>query len=198
MQSSIRPGFGDAVAQPQEVFRIAMQAMACPGSSFRVNAGLKPPAPLNGAAAALLLTLCDFETTVWLDGALSDTPGVAEFVRFHTGARLVDAPADAAYAVVSNAEHMLPLTCFAQGTAEYPDRSATLILQVAELKAAGWKLEGPGIQDHRLFAASPLPSDFARQAKANRALFPCGIDMFFVTDLGLAALPRSTRLTETA
>ena len=153
---------------------------------------------IGATAAALLLALCDFETPVWLDGALSDTPGVAAFVRFHTGARLVDAPGDTAYAVVSDARHMLPLTCFAQGTPEYPDRSATLILQVDELKAAVWKLEGPGIERDRLFSAFPLPSDFVGQVRANRAQFPCGVDMFFTTPAALAALPRSTRLTEMA
>jgi alpha-D-ribose 1-methylphosphonate 5-triphosphate synthase subunit PhnH len=198
LKSSIQPGFSDVVAQSQSVFRIAMQAMARPGSIFGVKAALRPPAPLNPTTAALLLTLCDFETSVWLDGGLSDTPGIAEFVRFHTGARLVDVPVDAVYAVVSDAQRMLPLTCFAQGMPEYPDRSATLILQVDALRSSGWKLEGPGIQGDQLFSASPLPSDFLRQARANRGQFPCGVDMYFTTDVALAALPRGTRLTEAA
>jgi alpha-D-ribose 1-methylphosphonate 5-triphosphate synthase subunit PhnH len=197
LQSSVGQGFRDAVAQSQSVFRIAMQAMACPGHFFDVTPDLNPPAPLNSTSAALLLTLCDFETTVWFDASLAAAPGVAEFVRFYTGSRLIEAPGDAAYAVVSEPQHMLPLACFAQGTAEYPDRSATLILQVAALKTAGWKLEGPGIHAHRFFSASPLPADFVQQARTNRGLFPRGVDMFFTTDGALAALPRSTRLTET-
>jgi alpha-D-ribose 1-methylphosphonate 5-triphosphate synthase subunit PhnH len=195
-QISIQPGFADAVAQSQSVFRIAMEAMARPGRILGVRAGLKPPAPLNPTTAALLLTLCDFETTVWLDAALTDTPGVAGFVRFHTGARLVGAPGEAAYAVVSDARRMLPLASLAQGTAEYPDRSATLIMQVAELNASGWRLEGPGIRGDQMFSASPLPDDFVQQARVNRGRFPRGVDTFFTTDKELAALPRSTRLTE--
>jgi alpha-D-ribose 1-methylphosphonate 5-triphosphate synthase subunit PhnH len=196
--SSLQPGFGDAVAQSQSLFRLAMEAMARPGSILGVSLDLQPPAPLDRTAAALLLTLCDFETPIWLDAILADTPGVAEFVRFHTGARLVDAPAEATYAVVADAQGMLPLASFAQGTPEYPDRSATLIVQVARLQAAGWKLEGPGIRGHALFSASPLSADFVHQARANRGQFPCAVDMFFTTRTALAALPRSTRLTEAA
>jgi alpha-D-ribose 1-methylphosphonate 5-triphosphate synthase subunit PhnH len=196
MQSSLEPGFADAVTQSQSVFRIAMQGMARPGNILDITPDLKPPLPLDPTAAALLLTLCDFETPVWLDGALADTPGVAEFVRFHTGARLVDAPGEAAYAVISDARRILPLASFAQGTPEYPDRSATLILQVAELHVSGWTLEGPGVHGEQRFSASPLPDDFLRQVRVNRGQFPCGVDMFFTTGFALAALPRSTRLAE--
>ena len=155
MQSSIRPGFGDAVAQSQAVFRIAMEAMARPGKILHLSAGLTPPAPLSATAAALLLTLCDFETPVWLDPALAESEAVAQFIRFHTGARLVAAPVDAAYAAICDAARVPPLASFAQGTPEYPDRSATLVLQVRELRPAGWKLEGPGINGHALFSRFP-------------------------------------------
>jgi alpha-D-ribose 1-methylphosphonate 5-triphosphate synthase subunit PhnH len=93
---------------------------------------------------------------------------------------------------------MPPLTAFPQGTPDYPDRSTTLILQVGELRTGGWRLEGPGILGHALFSASPLPPDFASQVQANRARFPCGVDLFFATDAEIAALPRSTCLTETS
>jgi alpha-D-ribose 1-methylphosphonate 5-triphosphate synthase subunit PhnH len=198
LQSSIQPGFGDAVAQSQAVFRIAMQAMSRPGQRLSVKPGLISPAPLNAVAAALLLTLCDFETTLWLDPPLADTTSVAEFVRFHTGARLVAVPADATYAIISKPLHMPPLTSFAQGTPEYPDRSATLILQVEAVQGMDWKLEGPGIRGHALFSARPVPVEFAHQLRTNRNSFPCGIDIFFATNVELAALPRSTRLTEIA
>jgi alpha-D-ribose 1-methylphosphonate 5-triphosphate synthase subunit PhnH len=194
----MQPGFGDAVAGSQSMFRIAMDAMARPGRHLAVAAGLRAPAPLDATAAALLLTLCDFETPVWLDPPLNDSTCVAEFVRFHTGARLVADAGDAAYAVISDAARMPTLASFAQGTLDYPDRSATVILQVRELRTAGWKLEGPGIRGHALFKASPLPADFVQQARANRAQFPCGVDMFFTTGDAIAALPRSTRLTEIA
>jgi alpha-D-ribose 1-methylphosphonate 5-triphosphate synthase subunit PhnH len=198
IQSPIPAGFRNAAAESQAVFRIAMNAMARPGRQVPLHTGLAPPAPLAPTAAALLLALADFETPVWLDPPLADAIGVAEFVRFHTGARLVGSAADAAFAVVADAARMPPLAALPQGTPEYPDRSATLILQVDTLRASGWRLEGPGVAGHALFSAGPVAPDFAVQARANRGRFPCGVDIFFATGDAIAALPRSTRLMEIA
>lgn len=197
IQSPIPPGFTNAVAESQVVFRAAMEALACPGRRRPLHASLAPPPPLAPTTAALLLALADFETPVWLDPPLADAMGVAAFVRFHTGARVVGSAADAAFAVIGDPARMPPLASFPQGTPEYPDRSATLILQVETLRDSGWRLEGPGIPGHALFSASPLPAGFAAQTRANRGRFPCGIDILFATGDAIAALPRSTRLMET-
>lgn len=194
---SIQPGVRDAVRESQSIFRLAMHAMARPCHALVITPGFKAPSPLSTPAAALLLALCDFETPVWLDPALAKNVGIAEFLRFHTGARLVASHVDAVYAVISDAARMPPLASFAQGTPEYPDRSATLIVQVGELRTSGWKLEGPGILDHAHFSASPLPSDFVQQTRSNRSKFPCGVDVFFTTQTKIAALPRSVSVTET-
>jgi alpha-D-ribose 1-methylphosphonate 5-triphosphate synthase subunit PhnH len=195
---TIQPGFPDSVSGSQAVFRIAMDAMARPGRCLAIEADLTPPRPLGPAAAALLLALCDFETRVWLDPPLAGEASVPEYVRFHTGARLVSDPAEAAWAVVSDTARMPPLAAFAQGTADYPDRSATLILEVGAFAASEWRLEGPGILGHALFSASPLPGDFVEQLRANRRRFPCGVDIFLTSGREIAALPRSTRLMESA
>ena len=146
--------------------------------------------------AALLLTLCDFETPVWLDAALADSTGVRELLRFHTGARFVATPREAAFAAISDSLRMPPLADFAQGTADYPDRSTTLIIGVRSLSTQDWRLEGPGINGHVHFAAAPLPAGFAAQMRANRAAFPRGVDVLLVTEDAIAALPRSVVLTE--
>jgi alpha-D-ribose 1-methylphosphonate 5-triphosphate synthase subunit PhnH len=69
-------------------------------------------------------TLCDFLTPVWLDPPLADSARVAAFARFRTGSWLAASPAEAAFAVIADGARMLELTAFAQGTPEYPDRSA--------------------------------------------------------------------------
>lgn len=195
---ALQPALRDAVRDSQSVFRLAMDAMAGPGRILGLSAQLAAPAPLHAPAAALLLTLCDFETGLWLDPPLARGAGVVEFLRFHTGARIVAAPADADFAVISAAASMPALAQFRQGTPEYPDRSATLIVQVESLTARGWKLEGPGISATATFSAAPLPADFARKLGPNRSAFPCGVDIFFATRDQLAALPRSTTVTEAA
>ena len=195
---TLEPAFRDPVRQSQSVFRLAMEAMASPGRIVALRSGLAPPAPLNGPAAALLLTLCDYQTPVWLDPALVESTDVATFLRFHTGAGLVRAPSDATFAAIADAMATPPLSTFAQGTPTYPDRSTTLIVQVETLADDGWRLEGPGIRDSTRLRAAPLPADFVDRLRANRAAFPCGVDIFLASANAVAALPRSVRVTEAA
>lgn len=197
---AVAPALASALrdAECQRVFRRAMEAMASPGRILTCDVRIAPPAPLLATTAALLLTLCDFETPLWLDRPLAGNAEVASFLRFHTGAGLVARPSDCALAVIADPLHMPALSSFTQGTAEFPDRSATLILQLQALAAEGWALQGPGIRCTQRLTGSPLPSDFAQQLRRNRSAFPCGVDLFLVATSSLVALPRSVRLTETA
>lgn len=191
-------GFSDPVRQSQAIFRAALDAMAHPGRIKRLPAVLDAPAPLLPTSACLLLALADYETSIWLDETMAEAPAVADFLRFHTGARLVPACRDADFAVVAVSTNLSPLASFAQGTPEYPDRSTTLIVQVETLVNDGWRFRGPGIPDIATFRAAPLPADFPKQLTANRERFPCGVDLVFVTPTDIAALPRSARIVETA
>jgi alpha-D-ribose 1-methylphosphonate 5-triphosphate synthase subunit PhnH len=192
----LQPGFRDPVRQSQSLFRLAMRAMSSPGTIAACDVALAPPPPLLPLAAALVLTLCDFETPVWFDQPLAGSADVAAFLRFHTGARSVLAPAEAAFAVVAWSARLPALADFAQGTRDYPDRSTTLIVQVETLGPRDWRLQGPGVRDLAGFSAAPLPDQFVSQLRANRAQFPCGVDIFFVTRNAIAALPRSVRVVE--
>ena len=179
----------------QAVFRAVMDAMAHPG---RVNplAALPSewPKPLNAGAAAVALCLVDFETPLWLDGAAHDG-GAAAWLRFHTGARITGDPCEAAFAFVTDPGNAPDFQAFALGSLDYPDRSATFVLQVEAFGSGTVRtLAGPGIKDTAPFSASPLPDDFDARLAANRALAPRGVDFIFVSSSAVAALPRSTRL----
>ena len=182
---AVSGGFADAPIEGAAAFRAAMSAMARPGRIERV-VGAAPPAPVSVAAGVLLLTLCDADTPLHLVGRI-DTDAVRAWVAFHTGAPLV-ARGEAAFALGSW-EALLPLESYRQGQPEYPDRSATLIVEMERLDAAGATLEGPGIETQARFAL-PDPAAFRR----NHALFPLGLDFFFTCGDRLAALPRSTRV----
>jgi len=93
--------------------------------------------------------------------------------------------------------HNMPaFDAFAQGSMEYPDRAATLVLQVERLSDdGGMHLSGPGIKGSRTLAAFPLPADFATRMRDNRALFPRGVDIILAAGTRLAALPRSVHVT---
>ncbi|RBI85909.1 phosphonate C-P lyase system protein PhnH [Rhodosalinus halophilus] len=182
---AVSGGFQDAPEEAAVAFRAAMSALARPGRIERV-AGAAPPAPLSVAAGVLLLTLCDADTPLHLAGGV-DTEAVRAWVGFHTGAPLVGR-GRAAFAL-GRWEALLPLDSYPCGTPEYPDRSATLIVEMERLAPEGMQLEGPGIEAR---AELGLPERAA--FRQNHARFPLGLDFFFTCGERLAALPRSTRV----
>lgn len=183
LDKALTGGFSDAPVQSARAFRAALHALARPGRIETLE-GAEAPAPVSPAAATLLLTLCDAETPLYLAPG-HDGQAVRDWIAFHIGAPVVG-PSVAAFALGSWAA-LAPLDRFAIGTPEYPDRSATLIVEVERLAAEGARLTGPGIETE---AALSLPEGPA--FRANRALFPLGLDFYFTAGSRLAALPRTT------
>jgi|SRR5215510_9567988 len=194
---SLPPGFANPVLSAQSTFRCIMDALARPATVRILPEHLLAPRPLSCGAAAVALTLCDHDTPVWLDAPLAAAPNVVSWLRFHTGATVVAKPAEAAFAVIGAPAQAPPFDAFALGTAEYPDRSTTLILQIDSLtQGQPLTFVGPGIRQGALLRARPLPHDIRKRLAANRALFPRGIDLVLVTETAIAAIPRSARLTD--
>jgi alpha-D-ribose 1-methylphosphonate 5-triphosphate synthase subunit PhnH len=186
------PGFTDPVHDAQRCFRRVLDAVAHPGQIYDIGGGLRspPPAPLDIAAASVLLTLCDVETALFLSPRVQPT---AAYLRFHCGAPLALDPAEAAFAVFADAGDLPLLDAFALGTDEYPDRSTTLVLQVRSLDVgSGATLRGPGIADARRLSIGSVGASFWPQRIALQKLFPRGLDTIFTCGSRLAALPRST------
>jgi alpha-D-ribose 1-methylphosphonate 5-triphosphate synthase subunit PhnH len=185
------PGFADPVRGAQASFRAVLDAMARPGSLHPAGADLTPPAPLGAAAAAVLLTLADQDTAVFLAPAFAPA---RDWIVFHCGAPIV-ADAQAADFVLTDA---LPdLAALDTGSDEGPEDAATVIVQLPHLGAGRvWRLAGPGLRVPEDFAADGLPGDFARAWAANHALYPRGVDLILCAGATLAALPRSVAVTE--
>jgi len=185
------PGFSDAVTAAQKMFRLALEAMAHPGRIVETPPDLLPTnqSGLSDAMAALALTLLDFETPVWLDHALAQARG---FLRFHCSAPIVATPNSSRFAFAADLAALPALDEFDLGTAEYPDRSTTLILEVADLAAGiGLNLRGPGIAETTgLLVRGPAPG-FWRERQALAPHFPLGLDLFLTSGRRLAALPRT-------
>ena len=179
-------GFADPARDGARAFRAALQAMARPGRIETV-AGLAPPAPCSPAAAALIVTLCDTTTPLYLAPS-HDVVALRDWIVFHTGAPLAVAPEAAIFALGTWAA-LQPVARFAIGTPAYPDRSATLIVEMDGLRPEGAVLRGPGIADH---ARLSLPEVAA--FRDNRRRFPLGFDCYFTCGDRLAGLPRSTRV----
>jgi alpha-D-ribose 1-methylphosphonate 5-triphosphate synthase subunit PhnH len=183
------PGFADPVRDAQSVFRAVLGAMSRPGQLFQVAHGLTPPAPLEVATAAVLLTLVDAETPVFLAREFAEA---GEWITFHCGAQLVETAAP--FAVTTR---MPPLGSLEAGSDEAPESSATLILQVAALgEGDAYVLSGPGLKEPSTLRATGLPDDFATVWASNHALFPRGIDLILCASDKLTALPRTVTVRE--
>ncbi len=175
-------------------FRPILDAMANPGRIQRFAPLLSPPPGLSAEAAAVALTLCDFQTPIWLGQGLR-TPAVEHYLRFHAGAPLTRVASEAFFVFADANQGVPPLELFPKGTSEYPDRSATVIIQTAGLRSdAGITLRGPGILAERQLAVDGLDEDFWRQMIVSRMDFPLGIDVIFVGPETIAAVPRSTQI----
>ncbi|CAN1495278.1 PhnH Uncharacterized enzyme of phosphonate metabolism [Paracoccaceae bacterium] len=178
-------GFIDAPVQSAHAFRAGLEALARPGTLHSLT-GATPPAPLSVAAGVLILTLCDGTTPVHLAGD-HDSAAVRDWITFHVGAPLV--VAEKAMFAIGTWPAIQPVGRFAIGQPDYPDRSATLFIEMATLAKSGPRLSGPGIKgDSRL--SLPETDAFI----ANRALFPLGFDCFFTAGSLVAGLPRSTNV----
>jgi alpha-D-ribose 1-methylphosphonate 5-triphosphate synthase subunit PhnH len=184
--------FPEPVLASQAVFRAVMDAFARPGAVRPLPPAPGAPPPLSATAAAVALALLDYETPVWLDAALSSETEVADWIRMATGARVTNDPREAAFALIASPALTPAFDVFAVGSAEYPDRSTTLVLQVDRFGSGErLSLSGPGVKHTQGLASEPLPPDFPARLAANRALFPCGVDVILVSPTAVAALPRS-------
>ena len=184
------PGFADPVTDSQAAFRCVLDAMARPGRIHAVTAPAGPPPPLSRAAAAVLLTLVDAETPLFLDEAAESA---RDWVLFHCGAPLVAAEA----ADFALALRPLALDTLQAGSDEAPELGATLVLQVEALgEGAALRLSGPGLATPAGLRVRGLPPGFAAEWAANRARFPRGVDVILCAGDQLAALPRSVRIKE--
>lgn len=192
----IQGGFLHPVENAQTVFSAVMNAMARPGTVIETQAAIVPPKPLNPVCAAVLLGLCDSDTPVWMDPEHSGFGAVDAWLSFHTGARLTGEKQDAAFAVIADTEVPFRPGEFANGSQEYPDRSATIIFQVFGFEEQPrWTLQGPGIKESCAFQPVGIADGFIEGWSRNHALFPRGVDVIFTGPAHLAALPRSTRVT---
>lgn len=214
-------GFSDGVMQSQQTFRSALQALAHPGSVHDIDADCGVPTGLSRGMTAMLLTLTDVDTPVWLPADID--AAVPQFLRFHCGCPLVNEPMQARFVVVPRGCAAPDLAQCHPGDPAYPDTSTTLLLEVSALQADSQTgappfgavdghgqavlrqaeglvvdpdleqivLTGPGINGQRTLSVSGLAQDFWTQWRANHGLFPLGVDVFLIQGNRLCGLPRT-------
>jgi alpha-D-ribose 1-methylphosphonate 5-triphosphate synthase subunit PhnH len=151
---------------------------------------------MPAAIVTVLLTLVDQDTAIWLDQPYASDDELRAQIAFHCGAPIVSEPERSAFAFVSDASRIGDFSRFASGEPDFPDRSTTLVVQTEKFHLGSHVFTGPGIPEPRGFGAERLSADFPSQWRRNRGSFPLGVDLIFVTEAAVVALPRSLRLLE--
>jgi len=197
-------GFSNPTVCSQAVFRQSLVALSLPGQAQAIDPSLSSPAiqvPLNAnaAAAALLLALLDQDCKVWLSSGFANS-NAAAWLRFHTGCTLVTESSQADFVWVAHAHEIPVFDHLAQGNAQYPEQSATCVVQVLDFATApsadAWTLTGPGIQGTGHLKLVGLADTFASERRRSQVHAPCGIDFFFTHNDTLIGLPRSTHVKD--
>lgn len=191
--NSLAGGFVDPVMDSQAVFRTILEAMATPLTVHALGAAGRQLPPFHPATLSICLALLDLDTPLWIQpGAPGEGP-LQTFLRFHCGCPLVETAARARFALIHEPSSMPPLTAFDPGTAEFPDRSATLIIQTDGFDAGQVDtFRGPGIRHRNRLGIAGLPSGFWDSLAAANAAFPLGIDCIFTAGNSVCAAPRTT------
>lgn len=188
----IAAGFRDPVDAAQRCFRVLLEAMSRPGKVVRLDGELPvPPPPLLPTTWAVVTSLLDRETPLWVEPGLANE-ALVDSLRFHVGCRLADDPHCAAFAIVT-ARGLPPLPRFNHGEPDYPDRSTTVIVEVEALASGhGVALSGPGIDGTVPLHAAAMKPSFWAEWRANHAGYPLGVDVILADGASIACLPRST------
>ncbi|MFM7330561.1 MAG: phosphonate C-P lyase system protein PhnH [Brachymonas sp.] len=192
----VRPGFYDAALGSQTVFRTALTALSHPGRVIDMPLVSELPRTGHGAAAMLLEALLDSDCGIWLSASLANSDAAA-WLRFHTGCRWAADAATARFVWVAQGDQLPALAALDAGTDEYPDQSATCVVEVPTLhpaEHADMALTGPGIATEQLLAVEGLPEDFINQWACNHQRFPRGVDLFLASATHIIGLPRSTHI----
>lgn len=204
---SMRAGFRDPVTDSQATFRALMSAMAEPGlwQSLVLTAEPIPNEPAG--LLSLALALLDSEVSFYS----KDFPQTNEAIRFYSGASIQSA-AKADF-IFLNAEtlrfkerddQLLSfLGSLKVGEELAPETSSTLVVTLDDTfshisrdspQSLSLLLEGPGISAERHMNDLGLSSLFWNWRRQQQSLYPLGIDIVFIHEARVLALPRSTRL----
>lgn len=192
---NLLPGFSDPIFDSQRTFRQVLKAMSYPGRVIPLEMAIASPHPLYSTTAAICLTLLDPETPLWMDR--SDLCEITDWLRFHCGCPLVDSPSHATFGLLTQGFEERLIDQFPVGEEEFPERSATLLVQVSGFQAgAGRSFKGPGIKTEERLEVHGLLDTFWKAWQRNQRLYPLGVDALFISPSALVGLPRTIEVRE--
>jgi alpha-D-ribose 1-methylphosphonate 5-triphosphate synthase subunit PhnH len=203
--SSISAGFSDEAFGSQAVFRVVLTALSEPGQWRELGCDAPVPEYGQSAAAAALLALLDPDCVLWVSPELAKG-AVPAWLRFHTGCRVTSLPREANFLWFHALDAVLPFTEFALGSDEYPDQSATVLIDFSPpldkaFKTPKLSLTGPGINEavhvvlsEQIEISEEKFNGLLVAVQLNQALFPRGVDVLLCAGTRVLGLPRTTCL----
>ena len=196
---NVIPGFTHEAFGSQAVFRTSLNAMSYPGRPLEIPLDCVLPSLGHGAAAALLLGLLDSDTTLWMSPSVREGDA-GPWLRFHTGCQVSDDVNNAQFIWVAHSDSLPQISSMMQGSEDYPDQSATCIIEIQDfdMESEELVLQGPGIDGNCSLKVLGLPDAFVEQWQNNHRIFPRGIDVFLTNASHIVGLPRTTRISRKA
>ncbi len=191
----------DEVFDAQLHFRIILDAMAKPGIIKTID-GVKinPPQGIHHASSLIGFALLNADTC--FSSVQLNQKEIAEYLLLNTGAPFVtEASADFIFMDGMQPAELIASIKF--GTLEYPENSATIIIDVEEISdsmnegSLSLILSGPGIENqHRVFIKGMGEQIISFRSEVN-AEYPLGIDMI-LTDLNnrMICIPRTSKIVQ--
>jgi alpha-D-ribose 1-methylphosphonate 5-triphosphate synthase subunit PhnH len=185
------PGFQDSIHDSQRTFRALLDANSRPGRLYQIDAEMSVPVGLKPACGAAVLTLLDLDVLVWLQPSFSAS--VKAWLLFHTGCRFTEDPEKADFALIQDLATLGELSIFNWGTAEKPETSTTLLIQLESFETGKTViLTGAGILEQQLITPT-LPQNFWNFWNQNYQAYPQGLDVFLFTENLVMGLPRTAK-----
>jgi len=184
----------EEVFDAQEQFRIVLDAMAHPGKIYQLkDFDFETPSALSNASAVIAFALLNADTSFHTLG----NSQLSEYLSVNTGA-IQETFERADFVFIqgnSNAEFLFRLK---HGTLSYPEDSATLLIEVAEINkfyldgCTEIIFRGPGVEfENRVFFRG-LSMEILAAVKEINFEFPLGIDLIFCDKNNqIVGLPRS-------
>ncbi len=177
----------------RRMFEIAWDALRTPGLRFDLPSSAPPVAGLYPATAALCQTLALAGRSLWVDQPRHSQ--IRRWCHRHTEARLVASPAQADFTLVTHPSRLPPLYHLNIGDGSDPATATTLLIQLPMLDyqlELIWSTDrGKGSPPRALHG---LPHTFWHQREELQEMLPWGIDIFFLHDCSLVALPRTVHV----
>lgn len=196
--STLISGFENPVLDSLSNFRQLSDVIARPGKVAELPK-LIGPQGIYKTSFSFFLTLLDTKSSLYLSDEYR-VDSVTKNVAFHCNCSC-DVNANKADFALVNGANPIDLNQFNTGTARDPHQSTSLVIEVDAIAASAEEsfetkllLSGPGIQSEQTVSLKGLHTSFVDYLSHRTHAFPTGLDMFFMTDDKVMAIPRTTHV----